>query len=611
MKWNLEGPAMYGQPLIQRQAAIPSNMTASEIDRPVIFDRTIGLYRGHDSDTIPADMAVLFVGSWGFEELCARKLWRLLACDLAAKGISSLRFDYPGTGDALDLEVTSDGLEIWHRSIAAAAKILKEQSGADRLILIGHGIGAALALHAAEQMNDVQGLAMLAPALHGRQWIREFMALSKIADHGLIERKVPPTGPMMGEQEIPNRILADLRALDCRNPAHSPIQDLLALTREGRPADEQFLNHMTALGVLAKGVTFHEYGEFAKDVLFSVPPRSAINTITEWVCTLAQSRSLMPVTMSFGAVAIAESPVLSGQGFTEEPVRFGEDGRLYGIISHPDSPPQGMTVMILSTGYDRMSGWGRITAKICRDLAKAGIPAFRFDFSNIADSPPRLGSPGLVVYSESQIMDVREALDFLESRSLTPVIATGRCSGGYTAFKSACLDRRIEGVIAVNVFDFYIDPTDDVEKIISASLQPLSSYGKKMRSSGFWKRVLKREVNVRRGVKNLAKMVTAKVATVLLPVLVMMPIQSNRRKNRIAGFRALNSKHTKLQLIYSDTDVGLHTLEANFGRSGYLLRNFTDVDIDILKGADHNLTTEEARTHWNNKIKLLSKKLKS
>jgi hypothetical protein len=75
---------------------------AGEAALPVTFEGTVGLYTPAAASTTPADVAVLFLSPWGFEEMCTRKLWRLLAERIAAHGVASLRFDYPGTGDALD-----------------------------------------------------------------------------------------------------------------------------------------------------------------------------------------------------------------------------------------------------------------------------------------------------------------------------------------------------------------------------------------------------------------------------------------------------------------------------------------------------------------------------
>src|SRR5690606_23686159 len=55
---------------------------------------------------------VLMCGPWGLDELCARKTWRGIAAELAAAGFPALRFDYPGTGDALDIG-PDGGLESW------------------------------------------------------------------------------------------------------------------------------------------------------------------------------------------------------------------------------------------------------------------------------------------------------------------------------------------------------------------------------------------------------------------------------------------------------------------------------------------------------------------
>ncbi|MBN9053157.1 MAG: alpha/beta hydrolase [Rhizobiales bacterium] len=333
-------------PLPAAPAAEKAGERPAEAGRPVTFAGTVGLYTPADARVQASDTAVLFVGSWGFEELCARKFWRLLAEDLGRQGIASLRFDFPGTGDALDPEDCSAGLDIWLQSIASAAAALRDLSGGRRLLLVGHGIGAALAWRAAEMIDDVAGIAMAAPATSGRRWVREFMALSRIADHGAIKHATSPGGPAMGEQTIPDAILAGIRALDISRTDKPAAPEVLVLSPEGR-ADAAFLDHLGSLGVQVRTAPFEGYDLFVRDVLLSIPPRAAIGRLVDWACGLKG-------TQTPAAPAFPESRPLAGDGFTETPVRFGEGERLYGVLCEPQGPRRGATVMMLSTGYDRM-----------------------------------------------------------------------------------------------------------------------------------------------------------------------------------------------------------------------------------------------------------------
>jgi len=118
-------------------AASDENTLAKAAALPVTFSRTVGLYMPPKTGTASSNIAVLLVSPWGYEEMCVRKFWRILAEDLAAAGIASLRFDYPGTGDALDVTDTASGLDLWRDSILDAATQLRSLSGAGDLILVG------------------------------------------------------------------------------------------------------------------------------------------------------------------------------------------------------------------------------------------------------------------------------------------------------------------------------------------------------------------------------------------------------------------------------------------------------------------------------------------
>ncbi|MBB3948158.1 dienelactone hydrolase [Rhizobium skierniewicense] len=584
-------------------------------DYPVTFSDTVGLFRPADAFTllesaqsgslVTTNTAVLFVGSWGFEELCARKFWQRLAVDLSRRGMASMRFDYPGTGDALDHPDYASGLDVWLDTIAAAAQKLKELSCAKHLIFIGHGIGGALAWQAAEDIPDIRGLALAAPALSGRHWLREFVALSKIANQGAHHSRHSASGPAMGEQVIPENVAKGLRDVNISATTKSPAPNILLLKQKNRHADLDFAEHIRTLGVEARSADFEGYDQFIRDVLFSVPPVAAIETLAEWAKDVAAQD-----TNDHGRaenVPVPTPVALKGRGFTETPVRFGKDDRLYGVLAEPIGPRKGATVLVLPTGYERASGWGRISAQLCRELARSGIASLRFDMANIADSPMVPTRPEQIIYSEGQLEDVAAATDFLEQRHLFPVVVTGRCSGGWAAFQSGVRDPRLSGVVAVNVFDFYIPPHADVEALLISSRQPLASYGAKLVSGGFWLKVFSGKVRIRNGVTNLWAMIVGKAISFTTPLMVRFPFLSPRFQAISRDFRAIAANNTQMTVVFTEGDIGAAMLETNFGPCGRMLScRYGNPRIAFIADSDHNLTTAEARHAWAREVEMIA-----
>ncbi len=587
-----------------------SSAEQASADHPVTFANTVGLYRPPDaaSNMNSADVAVLFLSSWGFEELCARKFWRLLAADLASQGLASMRFDYPGTGDALDPLDEKQGLDTWLDSIHVAGATLRDLSGARHLIIVGHGLGGLLAWKAAETLENVAGLAMAAPALSGRNWLREFAALSRVANPDALQHKVPSSGPAMGEQVFPDAVAEGLRALNISSPAEAPSSEILLLKQDNRPADAQFELHLSKLGVTLHAEVFPNYNEFVRDVLFSVPSKKAIGSITRWSVQVASkyaAETVLPQRDQSSRIPPAQP--LDADGFRERPVRFGEKDRLYGILCEPLCRRRGATVIVAPTGYERMSGWGRISAQLCRNLAREGIASFRFDMANVADSPCVPGAPEQVLYRKDQLRDVSAAIDFLEREKLLPVVVSGRCSGAWTAFKSGVMDKRVSGIVPVNAFDFYIPEDINVDDFLRSTRQSLSGYGSKLLSGSLWKRVLKGEVRVFRGLFNLSVTLLKKALAFLTPLAVKYPYFSKRHRSLNDDFASLRANQTKVTLIYTQGDVGMSMLESNFGAGARLLSGqYGDPKIVLISDADHNLTTAEARREWTRELMILA-----
>ncbi len=144
---------------IQPSARVAAAAAAA---RPVTFSGTVGLFMPAAGKATAT--GVLFVSPWGLEEMCMRKFWRVVADALAYQGIASLRFDYPGTGDALDRNDYAGGLSIWEDCVVEAAQALRRQSGCRNVIVVSQGLGSALAVRVADRIEGLAAIACFAPA---------------------------------------------------------------------------------------------------------------------------------------------------------------------------------------------------------------------------------------------------------------------------------------------------------------------------------------------------------------------------------------------------------------------------------------------------------------
>ena len=58
--------------------------------QPTVFGSHVGLFSAPDEGLPRRDLAVLFLSPWGMEEMCTRKLYRILSEHFAALGVASL-----------------------------------------------------------------------------------------------------------------------------------------------------------------------------------------------------------------------------------------------------------------------------------------------------------------------------------------------------------------------------------------------------------------------------------------------------------------------------------------------------------------------------------------
>ncbi len=129
------------------------------------------------------------------------------------------------------------------------------------------------------------------------------------------------------------------------------------------------------------------------------------------------------------------------------------------------------------------------SVKVARSAAESGFLSLRYDSSGIGDSGPRDSAQAI---DERSVQELQEALDYLELKyGINKFIVMGLCSGAFTAFLGAQVDRRIAGIIQIAGFAY---------RTIGWRVR---HYGTRLTQLQSWKNVLSRlagkEINWRTG----------------------------------------------------------------------------------------------------------------
>ncbi|POR50884.1 serine aminopeptidase S33 family [Bosea psychrotolerans] len=568
-------------------APVSSSMPAlSSQSTPVAFSGTIGmLYPG------AAAVAVLMLAPVGYEELCLRSTWRTLAEALSLAGIACLRFDYPGLGDALDV-VDPSGLDDWEETVRAAADLLRQASGCSRLILLGQGLGGTLALRLADALAPVSGCVVMAPVVNGKRYLRELSVWTRIvADRiGIGMDPDDDTGCAVAGLRLPPSRLAAIGRLNLLDTDSRPCNEVLLLSRSGHAGDAALATHLAARGAAVTTSPYQGYEMLTTDPTGARPPLPTIAAIVAWVAQRARAPE-----QTVHAVATAKPydgrvAQLSGPGFIESPVRFGPDGRLFGVVCEPEGRSSRSSIVFVNAGRDYHIGWARVTVAQARAFAVQGIASLRFDTSGIGDSLPDENGPEEVLYSEEQIADVRLALDVMERRGYQDPILIGRCSGAYAAFHAAVADVRVRHLVMVNNERFIWDPDESVEDAIRYAHRSVGDFGATLKRKGGLRRLLTGQLRVGPAGRYLAFRLLKHCSIRLAPVLGRLTKHGRLRRECHRRFGVLATRKVNVALIYAQGDIGMAEFNTYFGKTGEGLSAYRNVSFATIPDADHNFT---------------------
>jgi len=136
---------------------------------------------------------------------------------------------------------------------------------------------------------------------------------------------------------------------------------------------------------------------------------------------------------------------------TEEPLQFGEGGRLFGILTLPSVPPcnaQALPVFVfLNAGLLNRVGPYRLYVRLVRNLAQMGFSSLRVDLAGRGDSPERFG----LTNQQSVAADYEEIVGVLESRlGRLRLVLGGLCSAADNVIRLARADQRVIGMLLLD-----------------------------------------------------------------------------------------------------------------------------------------------------------------
>ena len=492
--------------------------------QPVVLQHCTGWLHIPDR---PRGIGIVLCPALGREGRWSYRAMRDLADRLAAAGSPTLRFDYPGTGNAPDAPKFTEPLAAWRQSVHDAVDWLRTQTGLEQVALCGLRFGALLAAEVAASRTDIAALGLLSPILSGRTCAREL----RLAAFGGEGDEGPVDGIEVDGMQLANQTLATLASLDLKGCDGLPADRILILDDGTRAA--ALATRFEALGGQVALRSFAGYPAMMRAATSNQVPHDDLDVAADWFGALSAEPSSRP---------LADRTTLRAAGVYEQTLQFGPDRSLVGTLCEPvNRSGSGQAVLITNTGGDGRAGIARFGVRLAQSLAREGIASLRFDFGGLGDSAVPSGVAGHL-YQTPRTGDIRAAMDTLQAAGYRRLGGIGLCTGAYHLLHAAFDGLRFEHLALLNPVTFRWQPGDVVEV-------PQRALGH------------------------------ARIDT-----------PQSRWDGAASAITGVLDRGTNLLVLLGQGDPGISALEASFGPGGERLVARTGATVRFERGIDHTLS---------------------
>jgi dienelactone hydrolase len=542
---------------------------------PVAFDGCFGWF--HPGGTA---RGVVLCGPVGEEADFVYGAWREFAERLARAGLSTLRFDYPGLGDSLDLNADDDTPTAWVDSIKAAMRWLAAESAIEEVAVVGMRLGAGLALRCAEEIGGLSRLVLIAPLASGTAFQRELALLARLNEAGAA---VELTAPSEAASVFTAEKTFDLASLRFGRSGRRPARQVLILSTNGSGAAGSLGDKIAATGAEVIREGFPGYAALMVRPEAALYPEAAFGKVVDWLGDGSGHTAAPPHPRS---PPRPFATALTPPGARETPVLFRDAAPLFGILCRPDAPREGAPgLLFLNTGAVPHAGMNRIWVSMARRYAQNGFTSLRFDIGGVGESrAPMPGAPRQPVMREA-VADVDAAVDWLRAQGCSTITLIGFCWGAQLACNVALADPRVGRLIMINAARQFWDLETDREPPRS-----LDTYLRLLRDSAKWK-------SLRGGAISLAELAgfAGRLAwAAVKSIRERVSGAGDRSQQTIKKLRALSERGVDAAIFHGEDDTFLWEIEDNLrvGRRGFAA--LLGMHTHFFPGVHHRFADDES-----------------
>jgi dienelactone hydrolase len=410
--------------------------------------------------------AVLLLPAFGWDDECSYRRRRDWATQLAAKGVTAVRFDFPGRENSVGSPLSPGRAQSWVTATVEVARWLRQSSGAQRLTAIGVGIGGLIAYQAATADDAIDDLVLWGVRSSGRAHVRELRAYAAVTareddtDSARADDAIGIGGHIMSAETAASLSAVDLTRLPLPRANQRRV---LLIGRDAHGIDTRLDAHLAQSGVDLTRLDSDEYHCLMSPPDLGLKPAKTLPATVEWIA-LADATAT-----SGGGGEIDTSvqpPVTSTVIFERDGLLIRERlisletpaGTLRGIICEPTALKHASCCLVtVNSGALRHTGPNRMFVELARNAAASGIPAARFDLPGLGDSDGEAtrSFERTEVDDHASLAVIKTIYDHLEELGVADeFIAAGFSLSGYLTVRVATTDRRVSGALCVNPTGF-------------------------------------------------------------------------------------------------------------------------------------------------------------